>query len=109
MAAAQTPEAKELSLVGKVEMRIALASSDQKLEDLLKTYLPPLLLKLGSESAAVRNKVRHLIMNTFCGPCFPWPPLMAGFLGHFYLPAHQHAHQITVRINCSPLSPRLIN
>ncbi|EMD62112.1 hypothetical protein COCSADRAFT_147562 [Bipolaris sorokiniana ND90Pr] len=57
MAAELTPEAKELSLVGKVEMRIALASSDQKLEDLLKTYLPPLLLKLGSESAAVRNKV----------------------------------------------------
>ncbi|CAO2648871.1 Nn.00g098200.m01.CDS01 [Neocucurbitaria sp. VM-36] len=57
MASEQTPEAKELSLVGKVEMRIALASSEKKLEDLLKTYLAPLLLKLGSEHVSVRNKV----------------------------------------------------
>jgi proteasome component ECM29 len=57
MASQQSPEAKELALVGKVEMRIALASSEKKLEDLLKTYLPPLLLKLGSDSTAVRNKV----------------------------------------------------
>jgi proteasome component ECM29 len=70
MAAELTPEAKELSLVGKVEMRIALASSDKKLEDLLKTYLPPLLLKLGSESAAVRNKVRSVTLGTRCSPRF---------------------------------------
>ncbi|KAF1943479.1 hypothetical protein EJ02DRAFT_433234 [Clathrospora elynae] len=57
MASEQTPEAKELALVGKVEMRIALASSEKKLEDLLKLYLTPLLLKLGSDSVAVRNKV----------------------------------------------------
>lgn len=57
MASEQTPEAKELALVGKVEMRIALASSEKKLEDLLKVYLSPLLLKLGSDSVAVRNKV----------------------------------------------------
>ncbi|KAH3915958.1 hypothetical protein HBH56_067030 [Parastagonospora nodorum] len=57
MADAQAVEAKELSLVGKVEMRIALASSEKKLEDLLKTYLAPLLLKLGSDHVAVRNKV----------------------------------------------------
>lgn len=50
-------EARELELVGKVEMRIALATDD-KLESLLKPYLPALLLKLGSEHAAVRNKVR---------------------------------------------------
>jgi hypothetical protein len=50
-------EARELELVGKVEMRIALAKDD-KLESILKPYLPPLLLKLGSEHAAVRNKVR---------------------------------------------------
>ena len=48
---------RELDLVGKVELRIALASSDAKLDTLLKTYLPPLLLKLSSESAEVRNKV----------------------------------------------------
>ena len=59
MASAQTPEARELALVGKVEMRIALADSDKKLEDLLKLYLTPLLLKLGSDSVAVRNKVRN--------------------------------------------------
>ncbi|KAK6586494.1 hypothetical protein PZA11_001551 [Diplocarpon coronariae] len=51
-----TTEARELELVGKVEMRIALAEDD-KLESLLKLYLPPLLLKLASEHVAVRNKV----------------------------------------------------
>ena len=49
-------EARELELVGKVEMRIALAKDD-KLESVLKVYLPPLLLKLGSDHAIVRNKV----------------------------------------------------
>lgn len=57
MASEQTPEAKELALVGKVEMRIALASTEKKLEELLHMYLAPLLLKLGSDSVAVRNKV----------------------------------------------------
>jgi len=57
MAAAQSPEQRELSLIGKVEMRIALANSDDKLEATLKTYLPPLLLKLASEHVSVRNKV----------------------------------------------------
>jgi proteasome component ECM29 len=52
-----TPEAKELELVGKVEMRIALTDSDAKLEAMLKVYLAPLLLKLGSEHLKVRNKV----------------------------------------------------
>lgn len=51
-----TTEARELELVGKVEMRIALAKDD-KLESILKTYLPPLLLKLASEHPTVRNKV----------------------------------------------------
>tara|TARA_R110002033_G_scaffold127820_1_gene169215 strand:- start:225 stop:419 length:195 start_codon:yes stop_codon:yes gene_type:complete len=47
---------RELELVGKVEMRIALAKDD-KLESILKPYLPPLLLKLASDHAEVRNKV----------------------------------------------------
>ncbi|KAA8652260.1 hypothetical protein EYZ11_004591 [Aspergillus tanneri] len=51
------PEARELSLISKVELRIALADSDEKLSTLLNTYLAPLLLKLGSGSLAVRNKV----------------------------------------------------
>ncbi|KAK2806916.1 proteasome component M29 [Onygenales sp. PD_10] len=50
-------EARELSLISKVELRIALADSDSKLQSLLQTYLSPLLLKLASESLAVRNKV----------------------------------------------------
>ena len=57
MAASQSPEQRELSLIGKVEMRIALADSDSKLESTLKTYLAPLLLKLASGHQSVRNKV----------------------------------------------------
>lgn len=57
MAAAQSPEQRELSLIGKLEMRIALADSDTKLEATLNTYLAPLLLKLASEHQSVRNKV----------------------------------------------------
>ncbi|KAK9319762.1 proteasome stabiliser-domain-containing protein [Lipomyces orientalis] len=47
----------ELALVNKVEMRIALANTDEKLEALLKVYLAPLLLKLASPHEVVRNKV----------------------------------------------------
>jgi proteasome component ECM29 len=60
---AQTPapaapdEAKELALVNKVELRIALAEGDKKLEIVLKTFLAPLLLKLASPHGSVRNKV----------------------------------------------------
>lgn len=50
-------EARELALISKVELRIALADNDEKLQTLLNTYLVPLLLKLGSESLSVRNKV----------------------------------------------------
>jgi proteasome component ECM29 len=57
MSAPVLTEARELELVGKVEMRIALAQ-DEKLESILKVYLPPLLLKLGSSYVSVRNKVR---------------------------------------------------
>ena len=56
-------ETKELSLVSKVELRIALADSDTKLEALLKTFLAPLLLKLASEYSSVRNKVRRVVFN----------------------------------------------
>lgn len=55
--ATESPEARELSLVSKVELRIALADNDEKLQRLLQTYLAPLLLKLASDSLAVRNKV----------------------------------------------------
>ena len=55
----QTPEQRELALIDKVEMRIAL-TDDSKLEAVLKTYLPPVILKLKSEQVAVRNKVSNL-------------------------------------------------
>ncbi|KAH7131968.1 proteasome stabiliser-domain-containing protein [Dendryphion nanum] len=57
MASEQSPEARELALIGKLELRIATASTDKKLQDLLDTYLAALLLKLGSEYMASRNKV----------------------------------------------------
>ncbi|KAL8731768.1 MAG: hypothetical protein Q9166_003215 [cf. Caloplaca sp. 2 TL-2023] len=57
MSATEAIEAKELSLVGKVELRIALTDSDAKLEAILNTYLAPLLLKLASDHISVRNKV----------------------------------------------------
>lgn len=56
----EVEEAKEMSLVGKVELRLALAESDTKLEATLKTYLAPLLLKLASKHLSVRNKVSTL-------------------------------------------------
>jgi proteasome component ECM29 len=80
MASEQTPEAKELALVGKVEMRIALASSEKKLEDLLKVYLSPLLLKLGSDSVAVRNKVRPANGRLVVRHCESRSPLIAAIL-----------------------------
>ncbi|KAJ5123414.1 hypothetical protein N7448_009511 [Penicillium atrosanguineum] len=60
MADSPSPEARELSLIGKVEFRIAMADTDEKLQSLLQTYLSPLLLKLSSDSVAVRNKVISL-------------------------------------------------
>jgi len=56
MSASGSNEARELQLVEKVEMKIALAKDD-KLESILKPYLPPLLLKLASDHQSVRNKV----------------------------------------------------
>jgi proteasome component ECM29 len=65
---AQTPEQRELALVSKVEMRIALADTDSKLESILKTYLTPLMLKLASEHVSVRTKViavtKHISTRT---------------------------------------------
>lgn len=58
-----TEEERELSLVSKLEMRIALTDTDEKLQSLLHTYLPPLLLKLGSESLTVRNKTIGLCQH----------------------------------------------
>ena len=55
--AQQPSEQRELDLIGKVELRIALVETQSKLESTLQTYLPPLLLKLASPYLTVRNKV----------------------------------------------------
>ena len=57
MANTPSTESKELALIDKVELRIALTDSDAKLESVLNVYLAPLLLKLASEHISVRNKV----------------------------------------------------
>jgi hypothetical protein len=79
-----------MQLVGSVEFRIAAASSDRKLEDLLDKYLTPLLLKLASEHLAVRNKVRtyyHVMVHL----CLSIPTANSGllFIGHLHLSAYQ--------------------
>ena len=55
-------EEREILLVGKLELRIALADTDQKLEAILNTYLPALLLKLAS-NIRVRNKVIEICQH----------------------------------------------
>lgn len=56
---------RELDLVNKVDLRIALADSDAQLESLLGLYLTPLLLKLASPHAQVRQAVFKTIQNVF--------------------------------------------
>lgn len=110
----ETPEARELSLVGKVELRIALAESDAKLQSTLNTYLPPLLLKLASDFVSVRNKVGcstssndvllciqflrwmyHLISLQVYVEIKGWAN-QHQMLGCFCLSAHQYKSQATV-------------
>ena len=57
MSKSDSPEAKELRLVGNVELRLAMITTDSAMEKALNTYLAPLLLKLASEYVSVRNKV----------------------------------------------------
>ncbi|ODV86213.1 hypothetical protein CANARDRAFT_211632 [[Candida] arabinofermentans NRRL YB-2248] len=47
----------ELSLIEKVELRIALANTDDKFESSLKLYLAPLLLKFASPHSPVRTQI----------------------------------------------------
>ena len=56
-------EQRELDLVNKLELRIALADSEKKLEGLLNTFLAPLLLKLNSEHQSVRTKVLEVCQH----------------------------------------------
>lgn len=54
---------QEISLLNKVELRIALAESNAHLENALKIYLPPVLLKLASPDAQVRQLVFKIIQH----------------------------------------------
>ncbi|KAI9674506.1 MAG: proteasome component M29 [Caeruleum heppii] len=81
---AVSSEAKELQLLDKLELRIALSDSTPKLQGLLNTYLPPLLLKLGSESERVRNKAslicQHVSSRIGASPVhLPVKPLLQQF------------------------------
>ncbi|KAL9109292.1 MAG: hypothetical protein Q9227_006047 [Pyrenula ochraceoflavens] len=55
-------EERELNLVGNVELRIAFADTDEKLEATLQKYLAPLLLKLAS-TPRVRTKVIEICQH----------------------------------------------
>lgn len=55
----------ELDLVNNVDLRFALAESDSQLEQSLNQLLPPLLLKLSSQDAQVRQAVFKVIQNIF--------------------------------------------
>lgn len=82
---------RELDLIEKVEWRILSASSDEsKLQGLLKVYLPPLLLKAGSEHASVRNKVwRHATGLLGSSTWYKYMALTALLIGHIHMPDHQ--------------------
>ncbi|KAG7665679.1 ECM29 [[Candida] subhashii] len=53
----------ELSLINKVELRIALASDDTQFEHALSLYLAPVLLKLASPHAEVRKTVLKIVQH----------------------------------------------
>ncbi|SMN20457.1 similar to Saccharomyces cerevisiae YHL030W ECM29 Scaffold protein that assists in association of the proteasome core particle with the regulatory particle [Maudiozyma saulgeensis] len=58
-------EKKELDLIEKVELRLALSDTTEKFEKSLNTFLAPLLLKLASPYASVRqavfNTLKHVL------------------------------------------------
>ena len=57
--------ATELELVNNVDLRFALAASDQELESTMNQLLPPLLLKFASPDTAVRQAVFKVVQNLF--------------------------------------------
>ncbi|KIV95343.1 hypothetical protein PV10_03010 [Exophiala mesophila] len=54
-AAPVDPEQREYNLISQLELRIASASTDEKLEAILQKFLPALLLKLASPTERNRN------------------------------------------------------
>ena len=68
---AESTKTRELALVDKLDFRILdVANNESKLEALLTKFLAPLVLKAGSEHAAVRNKVVAVLQRvvTFVQP-----------------------------------------
>ncbi|KAH7062064.1 proteasome stabiliser-domain-containing protein [Macrophomina phaseolina] len=109
-----SPEERELSLIGKVELRIALADTDAKLQSILNTYLAPLLLKLASEHVSVRNKVISVCqhINTRVRPQeirLPVAALLKQFKDHPDSPLIRHFDLLYIQQGISrlPLSERL--
>lgn len=95
-------EERELALVGKVELRIALADSDARIESALDTYLPPLLLKLASPHVAVRNKAIGICghINLRIKPQdikLPVAALLAQFRAHAHVPLLRHFDLLYIR------------
>ncbi|KAF3252719.1 proteasome component M29 [Orbilia oligospora] len=79
-------EAKELNLLKNVENRIVFAQNDAALQTILKTFLCPMLLKLESPHAAVREKTISICqhINTRIKPSgiqLPVAALLAQFQG----------------------------
>lgn len=56
---------QELDLVNKVDLRLALAETDEALEKAVNLFVPPLLLKLASNHGSVRQAVFKIIQNVF--------------------------------------------
>ncbi|KAI9683351.1 MAG: proteasome component M29 [Trizodia sp. TS-e1964] len=104
-----TLEDRELALIGKVELRIALADSDLKLEAILKTFLAPLLLKLASEHVNVRNKVIKVcqhINTRILSPTIKIPvaSLLSQFKEHSDTPLIRHFDLIYIQQGIDRLS-----
>ncbi|KAJ4269798.1 proteasome component M29 [Fusarium torreyae] len=69
--AAPSSKDRELQLLDTVELKILnVANKEKKLHELLQRYLPPVLLKAGSEHAQVRAKVVQIFsrLKTFIQP-----------------------------------------
>ena len=87
MTTAPPSEARELTLLNKVELKIALSDD---IQSSLKTYLPPILLKLASEHVAVRNKVKS------CSAVAQIQRISRYCTGYRYLPTYQYSHKARV-------------
>lgn len=53
----------DIALLNKVELRFAVTKNEEKFSSLLNSLLPPLLLKLASPHANVREKVVEICQH----------------------------------------------